>query len=161
MQCTGMVSDAPLLKSDSSYPPINLFYCHYHNCIRSELELLSASVSALESCASDGIAKGLTALKGRVAFLERVYSIHSSVEDEASFYTRHEQWSPCVVHRRVFGTCHPFRDGLSCRNHHSDPALTLLTLVGAQVVYPALDAKVKNVTVAYTVEHEEEVRSQP
>lgn len=29
---------------------------------------------------------------------------------------------------------------------------------GAQVVYPALDAKVKNVTVAYTVEHEEEVR---
>lgn len=28
-----------------------------------------------------------------------------------------------------------------------------------QVVYPALDAKVKNVTLAYSVEHEDEVRS--
>lgn len=28
----------------------------------------------------------------------------------------------------------------------------------AQVVYPALDSKVRNVTVAYTVEHEDEVR---
>lgn len=28
-----------------------------------------------------------------------------------------------------------------------------------QVVYPALDAKVKNVTVAYTVEHQDEVRA--
>lgn len=28
--------------------------------------------------------------------------------------------------------------------------------VGAQVVYPALDLKVKNVTRAYTVEHEDE-----
>jgi len=27
-----------------------------------------------------------------------------------------------------------------------------------QVVYPALDAKVKNVTLAYSVEHEDEVR---
>lgn len=82
-----MVSDVSLSQSNSPYPPINLFYCHYHNCIRSELELLSASVSALESCASDAIAMGLTALKGRVAFLERVYSIHSSVEDEASSLT--------------------------------------------------------------------------
>lgn len=29
--------------------------------------------------------------------------------------------------------------------------------VGMQVVYPALDSKVKNVTLAYTVEHEDEV----
>ena len=28
----------------------------------------------------------------------------------------------------------------------------------AQVVYPALDSKVKNVTLAYSVEHEDEVR---
>ena len=27
----------------------------------------------------------------------------------------------------------------------------------AQVVYPALDAKVRNVTLAYSVEHEDEV----
>ena len=27
-----------------------------------------------------------------------------------------------------------------------------------QVVYPALDLKVKNVTLAYTVEHQDEVR---
>ncbi len=72
-----------VLSSAGSQPPINLFYCHYHNCIRSELELLSASVSALDSTAGDAIAEGLAALKGRVAFLERVYSIHSSVEDEA------------------------------------------------------------------------------
>ena len=38
--------------------------------------------------------------------------------------------------------------------------LDLADMVDAQVVYPALDAKVKNVTVAYTVEHEEEVRCQ-
>lgn len=31
----------------------------------------------------------------------------------------------------------------------------------AQVVYPALDAKVKNVTLAYSVEHEDEVRCMP
>lgn len=29
--------------------------------------------------------------------------------------------------------------------------------VGMQVVYPALDSKVKNVTLAYSVEHEDEV----
>ena len=66
----------------SSQPPINLFYCHYHNCIRSELEVLSASVSALDCAAADAITEGLAALKERVAFLERVYNIHSSVEDE-------------------------------------------------------------------------------
>lgn len=31
--------------------------------------------------------------------------------------------------------------------------------VPLQVVYPALDAKVKNVTVAYSVEHQDEVGS--
>jgi hypothetical protein len=31
-------------------------------------------------------------------------------------------------------------------------------VVPLQVVYPALDSKVKNVTLAYSVEHEDEVR---
>ena len=31
----------------------------------------------------------------------------------------------------------------------------------AQVVYPALEAKVKNVTQAYSVEHEDEARTFP
>ena len=33
--------------------------------------------------------------------------------------------------------------------------------MAAQVVYPALEAKVKNVTQAYSVEHEDEARTAP
>jgi Holliday junction resolvasome RuvABC ATP-dependent DNA helicase subunit len=66
----------------SSHPPINLFYCHYHNCIRSELDGLSKSVLALEYSKDEDLAEYLTKLKSKVSFLERVYNIHSSVEDE-------------------------------------------------------------------------------
>lgn len=35
--------------------------------------------------------------------------------------------------------------------------MTVVTSSVVQVVYPALDSKVRNVTVAYSVEHEDEV----
>lgn len=66
----------------TSHPPIKVFYYHYHNSIRSELDVLSRSVLTLETSNSDHVIECLTDLKVRVAFLERVYSIHSSVEDE-------------------------------------------------------------------------------
>ena len=69
----------------TSHPPIKVFYYHYHNSIRSELDVLSKSVMTLEASSSDHVIERLNDLKVRVAFLERVYSIHSSVEDEVQF----------------------------------------------------------------------------
>lgn len=76
-----MVAEAvsPLLVS---HPPIKVFYYHYHNSIRSELDDLSAAVAALEETDVSDASQSLGSLKRRVAFLDRVYSIHSSVEDE-------------------------------------------------------------------------------
>ncbi len=39
-------------------------------------------------------------------------------------------------------------------------AATSFSNIHPQVVYPALDSKVKNVTLAYSVEHEDEVSGQ-
>ncbi|KAK9840584.1 hypothetical protein WJX81_003072 [Elliptochloris bilobata] len=89
-------------------PPIKLVYFHFHNAIRAELDSLADEVLALEPLAGPPLLDQLRVIKERYQFLEQVYSIHSSVEDE--------------------------------------------------VVYPALDAKVKNVTLAYSVEHEDEER---
>lgn len=53
---------------------------------------------------------------------------------------------------------HP--DLVSTLYSRSVAAVTLfrcLTGLISQVIYPALDAKVKNVTLAYSVEHEDEV----
>lgn len=68
----------------ASHPPIKVFYYHYHNSIRTELDDLSAAVAALEDTSATDASKGLSDVKRRVAFLDRVYSIHSSVEDEVS-----------------------------------------------------------------------------
>ena len=68
-----------------SHPPIKVFYYHYHNSIRSELADLSAAVTALEDAPSVNAAESLVSLKRRVAFLDQVYSIHSSVEDEVTY----------------------------------------------------------------------------
>lgn len=70
---------SPLL---ASHPPIKVFYYHYHNSIRSDLDELSTAVAALEDASVSDASEGLASLKQRVAFLDRVYSIHSSVEDE-------------------------------------------------------------------------------
>ena len=69
----------------ASHPPIKVFYYHYHNSIRSELADLSAAVTALEDAPSVNAAESLVSLKRRVAFLDQVYSIHSSVEDEVTY----------------------------------------------------------------------------
>ena len=78
-----MVAEAAL-PLPASHPPIKVFYYHYHNSIRTELDDLSAAVAALEDTTATDASKGLSDIKRRVAFLDRVYSIHSSVEDEVS-----------------------------------------------------------------------------
>lgn len=86
-----------------SHPPIKVFYYHYHNSIRSELADLSAAVTALEDAPSVNAAESLVSLKRRVAFLDQVYSIHSSVEDEVLHNCAH---TPALVLEDVG---HPFR----------------------------------------------------
>ena len=78
----------------ASHPPIKVFYYHYHNSIRAELDDLSAAVAALEDTSARDASQGLTDVKRRVAFLDRVYSIHSSVEDEVSC---RNSVKPCVI----------------------------------------------------------------
>ncbi|KAK9834239.1 hypothetical protein WJX84_003552, partial [Apatococcus fuscideae] len=89
-----------------SPPPINFFYEHFHNSIRTELDSLSRTVAKLTSAPEAVAADLLHVLQNRYRFLEQVHTYHTSVEDE--------------------------------------------------VVYPALECKVRNVTSAYTVEHEHE-----
>jgi len=63
-------------------PPIKLVYFHFHNAIRGELDDLARDVLALEPLAGLALLSRLAAVKERYQFLEQVYSIHSSVEDE-------------------------------------------------------------------------------
>ena len=57
------------------HPPINWFYKHFHDALRSELDGLAQIVSNLQP-------NSLLALKERYHFLGQVYKYHSSVEDE-------------------------------------------------------------------------------
>ncbi len=71
--------------SSNEYPPLNFFYSHLHNSIKSELESLARWVWALgQSSAEDEEARlrKLLELRERYRFLEQVYKYHSSVEDE-------------------------------------------------------------------------------
>ena len=63
-------------------PPIKLVYYHFHNAIRAELDALAGAVLALEPLDGSALLAQLQLLKRRYQFLEQVYSIHSSVEDE-------------------------------------------------------------------------------
>lgn len=140
---------SPLL---ASHPPIKVFYYHYHNSIRSELDELSAAVAALENASVSDASDGLASLKRRVAFLDRVYSIHSSVEDEVKCRTLMERCR-CIEHSTGYQmTLSGWERCLMLR------CLEVSACRMLQVVYPALDLKVKNVTHAYSVEHEDEVR---
>ena len=92
--------------------------------------------------------KGLSDVKRRVVFLDRVYSIHSSVEDEVSC---RDSFKHCFTAEVSLGRSQVSKisklDRISTQSDSSS----------LQVVYPALDLKVKNVTHAYSVEHEDEV----
>ncbi len=67
-----------------SYPPLNFFYTHFHNSIRTELESLAGWVVNLEQAEHKGevLPPKLVELRERYRFLEQVYKYHSSVEDE-------------------------------------------------------------------------------
>lgn len=68
----------------TSFPPINFIYGHFHNSIRAELSLLADRVRSLEVPA-EGVESMLTDLRERYKFLEQVYKYHSAVEDEVCF----------------------------------------------------------------------------
>ena len=65
-----------------SHPPINFFYEHFHNSIRTELESLSRTVAKLTSAPEAVAADLLHVLQNRYRFLEQVHNYHTSVEDE-------------------------------------------------------------------------------
>ena len=58
--------------------------------------------------------KGLSDVKRRVAFLDRVYSIHSSVEDEVSCWN---SVKPCLTADVVLNTSSIYRDCMLTRHH--------------------------------------------
>lgn len=127
------------MEGPASYPPLNFFYSHFHNSIKAELELLVKWVQDLDApgaLSDDQLQPKLLELRERYRFLEQVYKYHSSVEDEVGEGLQ----SGGPLPAQHTGSMHK----------GSSPAAT-------QVVYPALDSKVKNVTVAYRVEHQYEV----
>ncbi len=63
-------------------PPIAFLYLHFHNAIRSELEVLASSITRIESASEEEVTGELVQLRHRYRFLKQVYSYHSSVEDE-------------------------------------------------------------------------------
>lgn len=117
-----------------SHPPINFFYEHFHNSIRTELDSLSRTVAKLTSAPEAVAADLLHVLQNRYRFLEQVHTYHTSVEDEVRLLSCQGKSYWCLA---------------------SSGPLTQTKLL--QVVYPALECKVRNVTSAYTVEHEHEV----
>ena len=127
--------------------PLKFFYTRLHDAIRAELGMLSQCVAQLENSVAEQAIEGQVAhLSGRYRFLEQVYKYHSNVEDEV----RQHAPQKLLGRRRGDPRTPPAR-----RSFH-----VAVRWVGClmQVVYPALDAKVKNVTLAYSVEHEDEVR---
>lgn len=64
------------------YAPINFIYSHFHNSIRSELDLLATSVRGLDPAGGPHLEARLQELRQRYRFLEQLYKYHSSVEDE-------------------------------------------------------------------------------
>ena len=71
---------------------------------------------------------------------------------------RHSEAPPTAIISGVYNTTLRPEPAACVRPTVSRRMLTSFT-AGTQVVYPALDLKVKNVTLAYTVEHEDEVRT--
>lgn len=137
--CCSVVSDSLQheQRTDSyqlSHEPINFLYGHLHNSIRTELDALSSWALPLEADKEEDLLHQLVHLKERYHFLEQVYKYHSSVEDEVSLI---------LVDLGIT----------------ADPATCSAWGPLLQVVYPALDTKVKNVTSAYVVEHRDEVGS--
>lgn len=66
--------------------PIRFFYTHFHNSIRTELELLAKRAQELDgpNTVEQNLYPKLLVLRERYKFLEQVYRYHSSVEDEVS-----------------------------------------------------------------------------
>jgi hypothetical protein len=138
--------------------PIHFLYGHLHNSIRTELDNLSSWVLALEGQDNEHDLVGrLVHLKERYHFLEQVYKYHSSVEDEVGGAGGAGWWWGCMgAAQSSDAATAAHRDGGATASDVLRAAPCVL--VPTQVVYPALDSKVKNVTSAYSVEHQDEVR---
>jgi hypothetical protein len=79
-----MDHDNQVNKMGNRYPPLNFFYTHFHNSMKSELEALANFITALNVESKVGLQAKLLELRGRYRFLEQVYKYHSSVEDEVT-----------------------------------------------------------------------------
>jgi len=162
------------------YPPLRFFYTHFHDSIRLELESLDSVRADLESWTGELegalVEAKLAQLRERYKFLEQIYKYHSSVEDEVRACVHGVGGARACVRVRVCAhasvacvTLMGMPMPAPCCPCGSTPLL--LNVPGPvwrapragfrpsspQVVYPALDSKVKNVTVAYSVEHQDEV----
>ena len=136
--------------------PLLFFYTHLHDAIRSELDSLSEAVLQLENekGSLEQIANQLTRLRSRYRFLEQVYKYHSNVEDEVRTVSLLN-----LLHIRLSSQSLAIVGASPTLINFFSPLNKTLSAFSVlfQVVYPDLDLKVKNVTRAYTVEHEDEV----
>lgn len=158
-----LVSQGEAPGTEHQHAPINFLYGHLHDSIRTELQNLSTWALQLEASSEQDLVHRLLHLKERYHFLEQVYKYHSSVEDEVravqhttTIFCQNDTFSatststPPAQHSTAQATTD---SGSSSRRAHCPLLHGFL-----QVVYPALDTKVKNVTSAYSVEHQDEVR---
>lgn len=112
----------------SSFSPIHFIYTHLHNAIRAELDFLGQQVQALEP-----------ALDVQANDLERhLTSLNTRYKFLTNIYKYHSSVEDEVCSIALLTTC----------DRHCP----------TQVIYPALDSKVRNVTLSYRVEHEDEER---
>ena len=142
--------------AEQVYPPINFVYQHLHDALRRELDSLSATVRDIESrLGNQDVLADLHQLQDRYHLLVQVNRYHSSVEDEVS----------TLSSTLLSGaSCIKGTSETSCGCKVPSGLLTTVCSVSmfqvkalSQVVYPALEQKVSNVTHSYTVEHGEEV----
>lgn len=129
------------------FPPINFVYKHLHDSIREELAQLSSEVQAIEGILhTEDVTERLVGLRKRYQMLVQVNRYHSSVEDEVR-----------TAHRPV-NHISSLKVYVFSRLERRDAQLTdVKAAARMQIVYPAVEYKVQNVTHSYSVEHGEEV----
>lgn len=147
MSCSGIAGDVNAEGKPSAkdkHPPIRCLYLHLHESIRAELSQLNAAVHQIEKSLSTSDVTGrLLQLRDRYQLLVQVNRYHASVEDEV-------RRGPVALSRDEAYEGHA--------NYTNENAHMMFHL---QIVYPALEYKVQNVTQPYSVEHGEEVSYLP
>lgn len=162
-------SGSPAQADGTDFAPVRFVYTYLHDAMKQEVESLARSLEQLDDKQED-LARALGHLLERYRFLQKIYTYHSDVEDEVrssgnavcvggpGFGGRAVECKPGAPASGSIWVCsHPlvtswWRAGKWCTEMR-----WTCSLPPVQVVYPALELKVPNVTMAYSVEHEEEV----